>query len=349
VLAFIAMGPLVAQIYFRVVYQETFSVFLLAIFLLFFVKGYTGSTGYIVALLLANMAIYCKETNFLPFLTIGLVIVIFNWENSSKKLKIFSVSLIISSLFFLLVNYLYYQASFTYESSYLNNSCVSQDIISGVLKNVKNMFGLPIILAIVALVRFYKLIKNDRSLFIYDVIFFSGLSYFAGYFAIKFTFSWYFVPGYLLVSIPLVKYMHQLVLIKSKLSLVMIGYFSVLFVGNGWLNINSIYANQVARQNDMVFVEKILDVMESKGCPLYTPFYHKPFFNYLIKTKGKWNIDASNFIEKRPEEGDVSGVMFGYVPTHGYVLLYKYDTSHYDWFHTRTWLFAYIDKKLIEK
>lgn len=145
---------------------------------------------------------YCSEVHFIVPLVIGTGALILMRKKLTKKEKLFYLSLILSSIVFLLIYYfkVYIHITSAYDSSH------GEEV--SLLGNAFNMlFAQKFIWLIffVALIRFFDIIKNKKGFNFYDILILAAAGHCVGGFILKLNWTLYYNRA-IIIALPSVIY-----------------------------------------------------------------------------------------------------------------------------------------------
>jgi hypothetical protein len=181
-LFFIISLPFLANQLFRVFttipYQELEVVLMVAIFLFAYKKAVRGGGGwFVIALLCAIFATYCKEAVFVIFLTIALTNFLFNRNFLKLEDKLFNISLILNAVVFIL---LYYFLSVANTNVFYENVGYNKFFTISLAERFFPFIQSPILILMVIFVfvrAYIILFRKDNHHIFYDGILFACFGY----------------------------------------------------------------------------------------------------------------------------------------------------------------------------
>jgi hypothetical protein len=229
--SFVFMSRAFPVVFMNLIYPETQVIMILAIFMLtYYMAIETDDINYyIMAVIFAIYASYCKEPVFGIFLIIAITNILFKIK-ISKKEKTFYTALIFNGVIFL---WMYYMLALK-DSSYLYNE--GRVYIAG-FKFIISIFAynpILVLLFTIGLIRlFCVIIKKERSILYYDSLLFAGMGYILAYALLHLNSSYYFLPAIVLFLPSLIYWIKFMYLNDKAYSLFLSYFIVVLYTLNG--------------------------------------------------------------------------------------------------------------------
>jgi hypothetical protein len=175
----------------QVIFAERMLIFLLAVFIYCSFKGKTSQKTkyYIVALVCACYATYCKEPIFGALAVFAFTNIIFG--KLTKKDKIFHWGLVANSIVYLVC---YYFFGYVDSCSYTEDRTVSGNL--NMIKNILLQNKLLLLSFLLAIFRSLLIfLKKDYKHIFFDSLLFSSIAYAIAYMLLRLlTYPYYFVP-----------------------------------------------------------------------------------------------------------------------------------------------------------
>ncbi len=193
--------------FFKLLFVEKGLVLLLSGFLALYISaqkhGNVALAG--LALLVANLAIYYKETGFVAVGGLAAAHLLLAWRSATSRQRVLDMLLILSAVIYLAI-YLFYivphRGEFTYDTNLIGNKVLV------FAKNAVNyaLFSdpIPILLLLpLALRRAYIIfVRREVAHPVLDPMIFAGVGYVAVFFVLNMYSPYYFLPVYVLALPP---------------------------------------------------------------------------------------------------------------------------------------------------
>ena len=302
---FIFLAKAFSDIFMMLIYPETQVVMLFSVFMLMYYMALaTDKTKYyIIAMLAAVYATYCKEPVFGVFFIIVMTNCLFKLNIASKKEKIFYAVLILNGIFFLIA---YYFLSFKDAQAYYHlryTSFVRWKFITSVFA------GNPALLLgfFICFIRvFYVIVKRERCALYYDSLLFAGAGYVLAYIWLGMRGLYYFTPAIILFLPSFVYWAKYLYQKRKKYSLLYLYVIIIIYTYNGMMAHNITDILHERKESAEYFTRLLADYHQGKEFIWYerenilqgTTFYGaaavrqwrksvaNAFLNYADKTEG---------------------------------------------------------------
>lgn len=253
------------MIHIDVIYPERMMIFMLAIFMLFYLKGLNSDkiSHYFTAFFSACYLTYCKEPIFGIFLAISFMNLLFRYKKLSNNEKFFYVALIINSVIYVLQWYflVFKQTNEFYNLIYTSHLSVLE-LIYKIVKD-KPTF---IFVSVIGLIRAYHVLvnKNYEHLF-YDSLLFAGIAYIGAFVYLNLIHSYYFLISLLLALPSLVYWIdYGFKSRKEKISIVSMCVIFSFSLYNIELTVEFIKNIHTSREGDMKIIEE-LESLQKNG------------------------------------------------------------------------------------
>ena len=282
----------IATIFLDIVYAEPMLVIWLALFVLFFLyaKRKDSVVFLILSALCGNFVLYYKETSFAILVVFGIMNLVFCEKDMGKKFKIYFVTLICSSIIWLV---LYYYLVYIYVSEvvYGEVRAANNTYLTAFFHYYLKEFSIVFIFLVFGIYRFVldfktKFIhKKDipAANLIFDTLIFSGLVYTFAFVVLKMQSDYYHSPAIVLFYMSTLYYLANYIingtynnlkqLVFKPLVIAIIIYVSLAYFGNSSMkrSIKQIVTVKNLQKHHIPFLKSVLQNNTNVNIVTYAP------------------------------------------------------------------------------
>ncbi|MDR1560791.1 MAG: hypothetical protein LBS23_00325 [Holosporaceae bacterium] len=284
-------------IYASSVGQESGVVTLWGLWFYWYISACQSGRGafYFLAVLVATVAFYLKETAFILFLPISLICLAFNFYKLTTKEKYYHFAIVSQVILFFLLYYLCSIKNCRF-APYNDGRCLLNmlEITSCYLRQ----FPIIIICGIVFITRFFYCVRHRIGIIIADTLVISSLLFVGAYIALQLHAHYYLLPAIVVLHVVLVTYLYEfwkskmLEKIKAELSMLRIA-FLVIFVFlafvYGIVHYESAYTEMGNVQIERQMIKKLLNKMAALKRTGYTVVCYLPKQEYFADNPFRWH------------------------------------------------------------
>ncbi len=206
--------PSLLFIYGDSIFPESLLLFLLSLFFLLYLRGSQAEQGWAIfgSGVVACAATYCKEPVFGMLWVFAIVNLLFGWHSLGRRAVLLNLFLIFNGFIFLAVYSWFCSAGGNYAAHVNSGTEITR---MGVLAS---FCGHPwfVFATLLGSLRAYCLIvRNDRSLVVYDAMLLAGLSYVIAFALLRLSADYYLLPAYVCWTAAFAGYLRDLSLPAS--------------------------------------------------------------------------------------------------------------------------------------